>query len=76
MGTRNFKMLVALEASLQDMESLEYGSTEQIDAECASYNISADLFGIDWDDHTYLLKATTEEATNYIRKIVNLPKGN
>lgn len=75
MGTKNFVKMVALESALKDMVSLEWGSEEQIEAENTSFNLSADLFGVDWDDHPYLLKATTAESANYIRKTVFLPSG-
>ena len=51
--------------------SLDWGSEEQIQADTNVYIISADYFGIDWEEHDYLLKATTPEAMDYVLNIIN-----
>jgi len=62
--------LLILRAIAERAAQLEWGTDEQIDTEDAFYTLSERWFGIDWENHTYLLKATTSEAMAYGLKII------
>lgn len=52
----------------------EWGSDQQVAAESEAYDVSAKHYGIDWEEHPYLLHATTEEAMTHVKDYVrNLP---
>lgn len=46
--------------------SLEWGSPEQIEAQNNVFLKTEELYGIDWEQHNYLMKATTEEMMTYV----------
>lgn len=55
----------------------EWGSDQQVAAESEVYDVSAKHYGIDWEEHPYLMHATTEEAMDfvkdYVQKLTDIP---
>ena len=49
----------------------EWGSDKQINAENGYFSLTGYIFGIDWEEHTYLMKATTEEMIEYAELVIN-----
>lgn len=47
------------------VENEEWGSEHQVMAENLFWTLSERWFGVDWEGHEYLLKATTEEMMSY-----------
>lgn len=47
-----------------------WGSELQIAAQNAIYDKTSEHYGIDWEDHTYLLKAETNEACLYVMGVI------
>jgi len=57
---------------IDNANGLEWGTEDQINAENSVYDLTSELFGIDWNDHSdYLLKATTPEAMEYVSNTIN-----
>lgn len=49
----------------------EWGTESQIEADTAFWNLSQVWFDIEWEEHSYLLKATTKEAMVYAIKVID-----